>query len=169
MKSQTDNYTMLLINAERLIETSGYDSLSIRNLAKESKVSTGFLYNYFENKEALTNALMEHFYHKHLHHQICTLDHQLSFIDYLDDLIKVLNNPSYDQIIHNEVLAHHKQHFMDGLKQVYLADKSITLGPDNLINTDNLIEFIVNVLLQDPKPSFQVLRLLLQNTLYRGE
>lgn len=43
--------------AQKILETDGYEALSIRNVAKEAKISAGLLYSYFANKEELFAAL----------------------------------------------------------------------------------------------------------------
>ncbi|MGM0524222.1 MAG: TetR/AcrR family transcriptional regulator, partial [Bacillota bacterium] len=49
---------MLLSQAEKIVETEGFNKLSIRKLAKQAGYTEGSIYNYFENKQALVRALM---------------------------------------------------------------------------------------------------------------
>lgn len=49
---------MLLSQAEKIVETDGFNKLSIRKLAKQAGYTEGSIYNYFENKQALIRALM---------------------------------------------------------------------------------------------------------------
>lgn len=50
---------MLLSQAEKIVETEGFNKLSIRKLAKQAGYTEGSIYNYFENKQALIRALMK--------------------------------------------------------------------------------------------------------------
>lgn len=45
--------------AERLVKEKGLHNLKLRDIAKESGKSLGNLYNYFQNKEAIIEALVE--------------------------------------------------------------------------------------------------------------
>jgi len=45
--------------AERLVKGNGLHQLKLRDIAKESGKSLGNLYNYFQNKEAIIEALVE--------------------------------------------------------------------------------------------------------------
>lgn len=45
--------------AERLVKGNGLHQLKLRDIAKESGKSLGTLYNYFQNKEAIIEALVE--------------------------------------------------------------------------------------------------------------
>lgn len=45
--------------AERLVKGKGLHQLKLRDIAKESGKSLGNLYNYFQNKEAIIEALVE--------------------------------------------------------------------------------------------------------------
>ena len=45
--------------AERLVKRNGLHQLKLRDIAKESGKSLGNLYNYFQNKEAIIEALVE--------------------------------------------------------------------------------------------------------------
>jgi len=49
----------LLDSAMRLFAENGYHHTSVRMIASQSCVSTGLLYHYFENKEALLEAVFE--------------------------------------------------------------------------------------------------------------
>ena len=45
--------------AERLVKGNGLHQLKLSDIAKESGKSLGNLYNYFQNKEAIIEALVE--------------------------------------------------------------------------------------------------------------
>lgn len=47
------------MGALQLFATRGYFNTSIRDIAKEMKMSKGLLYSYFENKEQLLNAVID--------------------------------------------------------------------------------------------------------------
>ena len=50
----------ILINAKRRLFENGYQHLSLREVAKESGIATGTIYNYFANKDCLiANIMME--------------------------------------------------------------------------------------------------------------
>lgn len=63
MSKQTDTYMQrrreILEVAERCVLRDGLRKLRLRDLAKESGQSLGNFYNYFENKQALIEALVE--------------------------------------------------------------------------------------------------------------
>lgn len=63
MSKQTDTYMQrrreILEAAERCVLRDGLRKLRLRDLAKESGQSLGNFYNYFENKQALIEALVE--------------------------------------------------------------------------------------------------------------
>ncbi|GEM05678.1 TetR family transcriptional regulator [Halolactibacillus miurensis] len=48
----------LLTYAQSIVETDGFQQLSIRKLAKRAGYTEGSIYNYFENKQALVRALI---------------------------------------------------------------------------------------------------------------
>ncbi len=47
-----------LKNAKKIIEEKGYDSLSRKELAKESQVAVGTIYNYFPDKNSLLASIV---------------------------------------------------------------------------------------------------------------
>lgn len=63
MSKQTDTYMQrrreILEAAERCVLRDGLRKLRLRDIAKESGQSLGNFYNYFENKQALLEALVE--------------------------------------------------------------------------------------------------------------
>lgn len=63
MSKQTDTYMQrrreILEAAERCVLRDGLRKLRLRDIAKESGQSLGNFYNYFENKQALIEALVE--------------------------------------------------------------------------------------------------------------
>ena len=63
MSMQTDTYMQrrreILEAAERCVLRDGLRKLRLRDIAKESGQSLGNFYNYFENKQALIEALVE--------------------------------------------------------------------------------------------------------------
>jgi AcrR family transcriptional regulator len=50
----------ILTAAERIILRDGYQPAKIADIAESTGVSVGTLYNYFDSKEAVLNALIEH-------------------------------------------------------------------------------------------------------------
>ena len=50
----------ILVNAKKRLFENGYQHLSLREVAKESGIATGTIYNYFANKDYLiTNIVLE--------------------------------------------------------------------------------------------------------------
>lgn len=168
MVKAQDNYTKLILDAEWIILNHGLDTLSIRNLAKHAGVSVGYLYNYFENKDALLKALIDHFYKTQLHDEICTLDHKLSFVDYIDKLLHILNNKTYFKLIYNALNTDFKQHFHDGLLAIFKQDQSIRRTHLDTIDENDLISTLVDHMLYElslPQPRLDVLMLFISRTL----
>jgi AcrR family transcriptional regulator len=48
----------ILVNAKRRLFENGYQHLSLREVAKESGIATGTIYNYFANKDYLIANIM---------------------------------------------------------------------------------------------------------------
>jgi len=48
----------ILVNAKRRLFENGYQHLSLREVAKESGIATGTIYNYFANKDYLIASIM---------------------------------------------------------------------------------------------------------------
>lgn len=48
----------ILETAKKMLFTEGYQSISIRSVAKSCGIATGTFYNYFENKEVLIASIM---------------------------------------------------------------------------------------------------------------
>jgi len=48
----------ILVNAKRRLFEQGYQHISLREVAKESGIATGTIYNYFENKDYLIANIM---------------------------------------------------------------------------------------------------------------
>lgn len=48
----------ILVNAKRRLFEKGYQHLSLREVAKESGIATGTIYNYFANKDCLIANIM---------------------------------------------------------------------------------------------------------------
>lgn len=59
-KIVAENMRSAIISASReIIQNDGLDALTMEKLAHEAEVSTGSIYNYFKNKEAIVGAIME--------------------------------------------------------------------------------------------------------------
>ena len=55
-----ENMRSAIIEAcRKIILRDGFESLTMEKLAQEAEVSTGSIYNYFENKEAVVGGIME--------------------------------------------------------------------------------------------------------------
>ena len=48
----------ILVNAKKRLFENGYQHLSLREVAKESGIATGTIYNYFANKDYLITHIM---------------------------------------------------------------------------------------------------------------
>lgn len=59
-KIQFDKRARLLEAALALFETRGFDGVAVPEIARAAGVATGTLYLYFEDKQALVNALYRH-------------------------------------------------------------------------------------------------------------
>src|SRR5581483_1127355 len=46
--------------ARRLVESRGYEQMTIQDILNELKISKGAFYHYFDSKQALLEALIEH-------------------------------------------------------------------------------------------------------------
>ncbi|BBE29983.1 hypothetical protein OSSY52_01240 [Tepiditoga spiralis] len=71
-----------------IINNEGINSLSIRKIAKESGISIGTIYNYFENKDALIIKLMEQYWKESIY--LLNEKKYLNQEKFLDDLYEVL-------------------------------------------------------------------------------
>lgn len=172
MVEEASKKQMLLASAENLIAKDGYENLSIRKLAVEAQVSIGYLYNYFSNKEALFDALIEHFYYKHLHETICTLDIKRPFIEYVENLFNILSVTYVDRYIHDAIHNHYKDHFKKGLTSVLENDLTIDDAVWGAVSKKALVQFVTDHLLYEvslPQPQFEVFKTMLLKTLYKGE
>src|SRR2546428_13357689 len=47
--------------AQRLIQTKGYEAMSVQDVLDELEVSKGAFYHYFDSKQALLEAVVERF------------------------------------------------------------------------------------------------------------
>src|SRR3977135_4304437 len=47
--------------AQRLVQTKGYDAMSIQDVLNELEASKGAFYHYFDSKQALLEAVVERF------------------------------------------------------------------------------------------------------------
>ncbi len=59
-KLVTANMRSAILTASReIIQRDGLDALTMEKLAQEAEISTGSIYNYFKNKEAIVGGIME--------------------------------------------------------------------------------------------------------------
>lgn len=49
----------ILKEAKKMLDTNGYKNFSMRELAKNSNIGLGTVYNYFSNKEAIVRAIIK--------------------------------------------------------------------------------------------------------------
>ncbi len=59
--SSQQTKSRILSSAKELFLEKGYDVVTLRELAEKAKVTTGALYNHFESKEGLFDAIIEDF------------------------------------------------------------------------------------------------------------
>lgn len=74
----------LLHTAQEIVFQEGMDKLSIRALAKKHDISVGAVYNYFSSKSELVLAIIENFWKKVFHQDICEMSKQLPFPDFYE-------------------------------------------------------------------------------------
>lgn len=167
---ESDNYKMLLAHAFQLIEESGLNDLSIRKLAIQANVSTGFLSNYFKSKDELIDALIDSFYQEHLHDKICTLSMDLSFIEYFETLYDILQSCHLDLGIQKIMYHRYQDHFIKGLTLILASDTAIDKNTWSQLSIDDVARFICNHLLFEltsPQPQFIVLKTMIETYIYK--
>lgn len=57
---------IILDTAKRILDETGYDGLTMRNISKECGIGLGTVYNYFPDKKAIIYNLMEEFWNDYL-------------------------------------------------------------------------------------------------------
>ena len=58
-KIPSDNRDKVLVTAIRLFTSKGYFNTSMRDITRESEVSTGSIYHYFKDKEGVAASLYQ--------------------------------------------------------------------------------------------------------------
>lgn len=79
----------LLEAAEQITYEEGMTHLSIRSLAKKLDISVGVVYNYFPSKADLVLAIIENFWKKVFHKDLCTFDEPLVSLSSMKPSINV--------------------------------------------------------------------------------
>lgn len=59
-----NTYESILEKAEEILYEEGYNSISIRRIAKECNISIGTIYNYFSNKEMLIQKIIMNYWER---------------------------------------------------------------------------------------------------------
>lgn len=72
----------LLEAAEEILMTQGSTQLSIRAIAKKLNISVGAVYNYFPSKAELVLGVIENFWKRVFHEDICAQQEERSFVDF---------------------------------------------------------------------------------------
>ena len=120
--------------AERLVKGKGLHQLKLRDIAKESGKSLGNLYNYFQNKEAIIEALVER--------------EKSRFLMVVSQKIEPLPEEDYKSMLrrHLELMA-----------DAYLDPDSlllaISVAGEALVNPGRIVEHVVALIHQDPSCS----------------
>lgn len=76
----------LLKAAEKIVMSEGAQSLNIRRLAKECGIATGSVYNYFPSKSQLLFAVVEEFWKRVFHPQVCQMQASLPFPEFFQEM-----------------------------------------------------------------------------------
>ena len=72
----------LLQAAEEILLTQGSTQLSIRSIARKLDISVGAVYNYFPSKAELVLGVVENFWKRVFHEDICAQQKEESFVDF---------------------------------------------------------------------------------------
>jgi AcrR family transcriptional regulator len=107
----TDKREQILLAAEELFGTSGFDGTSVRDIAQAADVNLAMISYYFGSKEKLLEALIE----QRSKYTVGILeelnkDESLNSWDKLDRLVdfyvdRIINNPCFHNIMHNQAGA----------------------------------------------------------------
>ena len=81
----------LLEAAEQITYEEGMTHLSIRSLAKKLDISVGVVYNYFPSKADLVLAIIENFWKKVFHNDLCTFDEPPCFPIFYESIYQRLS------------------------------------------------------------------------------
>lgn len=156
----------LLDTAQQIVFEEGMDKLSIRTLANRVHISVGAVYNYFPSKADLILAIIESFWKKIFHKDICEQSEQLAFPDFytlvyhrlsshLEDFFSVLlgqldllrdNDKEKGKQMEEKYFAHIQKGFLYALCQ----DQSIpeTIWTETFTKED-FVTFVFETMMND--------------------
>lgn len=74
----------LLVVAKEIVAEQGIEHLSIRTIAKRLHIAVGSIYNYFPSKSDLLLAIVEDFWKRVFHKDICEMSETLCFPEFYE-------------------------------------------------------------------------------------
>lgn len=183
-----------IISKEEILDTGykmalkdGLQAISARNVAKETGVAVGTLYNYYPSVDDLTLAITEKFFYEAFKDTICVPQPKADYLGYIKEIMPIISDVlnSFDQ---NWLAQIHAMNANAKAKGVQLQSKALKHAtaqlsrilesdpnahtdtlPNNITTTD-IAEFTLRTMLacirENRNP--QVLFYLLENTLYRN-
>lgn len=174
------NKTYLLDHAKAI----GMEKLSIRNLAAAANVSVGTVYNYFPSKKELVAEILNSFWESSLSQDICRVQKDQNFVDYLNILFEktLMHTYNFKEIMYAQLNFlkedpgkpnTYYQHMQSGLLKVLEMDPEV----DNSLWHENFtrewfIQYILETMMAQllkREPNFAALELMIRKTLYKGE
>lgn len=151
----------------------GIDKVSIRKLSSACEIAIGSVYNYYPNKEAVLQAVAEHFWGHLLVDQEKLFQTGISFTSFLEQYYMYL----YGRLVHYDkswlqsMDRKTKQLAVDFFNRVLLEDERVDLSIWNLeLNQETFCEYVLTnifALLQAGENNCRFFIFLLEHLLYR--
>ena len=157
--------------ALKLFATEGYGHTSISKLAAQAGISKGLMYHYFESKEALLEAIIDHGMAEYVdffdpdHNGILESEELVDFIkkvfatmrehqEYWILFINVIMQPKVKELLKDRLILQHMEQFLSMLK-VYFEKKGFEDPYLEVITFSALIEgFGILMIYADPAVIF---------------
>ena len=157
--------------ALKLFATEGYGHSSISMLAKQAGISKGLMYNYFESKAALLEAIIEHGMAEYVdlfdpnHDGILESEELVDFIsnvfatmkqhkEYMIFFVNVIMQPKVKELLKNKPIVKYIEQFMSMLLD-YFTKKGFADPYLEVVTFSALIEgFGVLMIYADPAVTF---------------
>lgn len=92
MNKQVISKEKIIDISKEMIAQDGFNSISIRSIAKKGNVSIGVIYNYFQNKDEILMATIEAIF-KEIGKELL-LNNDISFIKMVNDIFNTFKNGS---------------------------------------------------------------------------
>ncbi|MEG0762392.1 MAG: TetR/AcrR family transcriptional regulator [Oscillospiraceae bacterium] len=157
MNIQAISKDALLDAAQDIVQTSGFEALSIRHLADVCKISVGCIYNYFPSKSQIIFSLTERFWAKTFHEYSCQDVSDVSFVKFIDNMYvkfsiglegfssTLLQQMSLmkinDKQIGKNIEQNYMKHMKQGLLDILNNDKSVN---ENVFCEDFTKEMLID-------------------------